>query len=49
MYHESDVRNDNIDWYWYSNVGDRNSGLGLVNGPSGSLFTPTAALSAAQI
>ena len=35
MYHDSDVRNDNIDWYWYSNVGDRNSGLGLVNDPTG--------------
>ena len=31
IYHESDVKNDNIDGYWYKTLGDRTSGYGLVN------------------
>ena len=33
IYHESDVKNDNIDGYWYKTLGDRTSGYGLVNVP----------------
>ena len=31
FYHESDVQNDNMNWYWYDTLGDRYSGFGRIS------------------
>ena len=34
FYHESDVKNDKMNWYWYDTVGDRSSGFGRISDPN---------------
>ena len=34
FYHVSDVKNDNMNWYWYDTVGDRSSGFGRISDPN---------------
>ena len=34
VYHGSDVKNDNMNWYWYDTIGDRSSGFGRISDPN---------------